>query len=154
MAISSAGLLLYRKIKGRLEVLLVHPGGPFWAKKDEGSWTIPKGEISENEVPLQAAIREVKEETGFDASKYLLIELSPIKQKSGKKVFAWAVEADIDSAAIKSNLFEMEWPPKSGGKKNFPEIDRASWFTPQQAYEKILPAQIPFIEELEKKYKK
>ena len=150
MSKKSSGILLYRIRNKNLEVLLVHPGGPFWKNKDEGAWSIPKGEFDENEEPLDAAIREMKEETGV-ILKGDLIELTPVKQKSGKLVYAWAKEHDIDPAEIKSNEFEMEWPPKSGKKKMFPEIDKAEWFTIKTAKEKIIAAQWLMIEELTKK---
>ena len=149
MPTRSAGILLYR-LKNKLpEVFLVHPGGPFWAKKDDGAWTIPKGEFDEREVPLDAAKREFEEETGTKISGEF-IELNPVKQKSGKIVFAWAVEGDIDPTKIRSNEFEIEWPPRSGKMKSFPEIDKASWFDPKEAKKKIIAAQVPLVEELEK----
>ncbi len=144
----SAGLLFYRFNKKKLEVLLVHPGGPYWLKKDAGAWTIPKGEIENDEDPLLTAIREVKEETGINAAGNF-IELTPIKQKSGKIVCAWAVEMDFDIAVLTSNHFEIECPPRSGQKQSFPEIDKAEWFSTEQAKEKILEAQIAFIVEVE-----
>ena len=143
----SAGILLYRFGQHKLEVLLAHPGGPFWAKKDLQSWSIPKGEFDEPEEPLQAALREMEEETGLQPSG-LFLELTPVKTKSGKKVFAWAVEGDADPALLRSNSFEMEWPPRSGQKKSFPEIDRIRWFTIAEAEKKILEAQRPFLAEL------
>lgn len=145
----SAGILFYRVHNHLKQVLLVHPGGPFWAKKDAGAWSIPKGEIEADEEPLTAAIREVAEETGVVA-KGNFIELVPAKQKSGKLVFAWALLHDFDETNIKSNEFEMEWPPKSGNKKSFPEIDKAGWFSLQIAKEKIVSGQVAFLEELEK----
>jgi predicted NUDIX family NTP pyrophosphohydrolase len=148
MTKKSAGLLFFRVRKDFLEVLLVHPGGPFWKKKDAGVWTIPKGEIETGEMPLGAAIREVNEETGIKAEGNF-IELTPVKQKSGKEVYAWAVEGDIDPADIRSNSFEMEWPPRSGIKKSFPEIDKAAWFTLQDAEIKIIEGQLPLMKELE-----
>lgn len=148
MAKKSAGILFYRLRKKILNVLLVHPGGPFWAKKDAGTWSIPKGEIEENELPLAAALREVEEETGIKASGNF-IELTPVKQKSGKIVYAWAVENDFDAEKITSNHFEMEWPPRSGTKKTFPEIDKAEWFSIEEAETKILSAQLPLIKELQ-----
>ncbi len=143
----SAGLLCYRFIVNELQVLLLHPGGPFWQKKDPGAWSIPKGEFDDHEIPLEAAKREAFEETGkhFEGT---FIELSPVKQKSGKHVFAWALECDIDTASIRSNMFEMEWPPHSGKKTQFPEIDRAAWFTIDEAKQKIIEGQKPLIDEL------
>lgn len=148
----SAGILLYRTSNNGLEVFLVHPGGPFWKNKDAGSWSIPKGEFGDNEKPLDAAIREMKEETGITLNGEF-IKLTPIKQKSGKLVFAFAKEFDLDPAQIKSNEFEMEWPPKSGEKKMFPEIDKADWFDIKTAKEKINQAQVELIAELQKKLK-
>lgn len=146
----SAGILLYRRGSRGLEVLLVHPGGPFWSKRDAGAWTIPKGEISEGEEPLAAARREFLEETGFEAQGDAMV-LAPLRQKGGKWVHAWAVEGDCDAEAIRSNTFSMEWPPRSGQQAEFPEVDRAAWFTPQEARERILASQTPFIDELEAK---
>ena len=147
MSKKSAGILLYRTKNKIVEVLLVHPGGPFWIKKDAGAWTIPKGELNENEEPFDAAIREMKEETGI-ILKGNYLELTPVKQKAGKLVYAWANEQDIDPSEIKSNEFEIEWPPKSEKKKLFPEIDKADWFDIKTAKEKINPGQLPLIEEL------
>lgn len=144
----SAGILMYRTCNQRLELFLVHPGGPFWARKDEGAWSIPKGEYSDDEDPLKAATREFEEETGFEAVGEML-ELTAIKQQGGKIVRAWAVEGDCDATAIKSNTFSMEWPPRSGKSREFPEIDRAEWFDVKQAREKILKGQIGLIEELQ-----
>lgn len=146
----SAGILLYRLQNNILEVLLVHPGGPFWIKKDEGAWTIPKGELNEEEDPLNAAIREMEEETGV-AVKGNFIELTPVKQKSGKLVYAWGLEYDLNPTEIKSNTFEIEWPPRSGKKKTFPEVDKAAWFGMDEAKQKINTGQIPLIEELRQK---
>jgi predicted NUDIX family NTP pyrophosphohydrolase len=147
MSKKSAGILLYRIKNKMLEVLLVHPGGPFWIKKDAGAWTIPKGELNENEEPFDAAMREMKEETGI-ILKGNFIELTPVKQKGGKLVYAWAKEQDVDLSDIKSNEFEMEWPPKSGKKKLFPEIDKADWFDLKTAKEKMNAGQLSLIEEL------
>lgn len=147
MSKKSAGILLYRTKNRIVEVLLVHPGGPFWIKKDAGAWTIPKGELNEGEEPVEAAIREMEEETGI-ILKGNLLELTPVKQKAGKLVYAWANEQDVDPSRIKSNEFEIEWPPKSGKKKSFPEIDKAGWFDIKTAKEKINPGQLPLIEEL------
>jgi predicted NUDIX family NTP pyrophosphohydrolase len=143
----SAGILLYRSTVPEAEVLLVHPGGPFWKNKDAGAWTIPKGEFEESGDPLAAAIREFKEETGF------LIQgefraLDPIQQKAGKIVYAWAIEGNIDADKAQSNFFEMEWPPKSGKKQSFPEIDRACWFPLSKGREKINSAQVPLLDQL------
>jgi len=149
MAKKSAGILLYRFTNKILEVFLVHPGGPFWAKKDIGIWSIPKGEFTEGEEPLDAAKREFKEELGQDFAGAGLIPLSPVKQKNGKIVYAWASSGDIDPAAVKSNTFEMEWPPKSGKMQEFPEVDRGQWFSASEAKEKIIDAQAALIEELE-----
>jgi predicted NUDIX family NTP pyrophosphohydrolase len=143
----SAGLLLYRHHEGLIEVLLVHPGGPFWRKKDEGAWTIPKGEFDE-EDPLAAAKREFKEETGSSPPAGQYIPLTPIKQKNGKIVHAWAVEGDFDPARLNSNEFETEWPPKSGRMQKFPEVDRAEWFAPDVARQKILSGQGALVDEL------
>ncbi|HTB24389.1 MAG TPA: NUDIX domain-containing protein [Puia sp.] len=145
----SAGILLFRFKNIKPEVLLFHPGGPYWAKKDAGVWSIPKGQLNEDEDPLSAAKRELKEETGIDI-KGKLIQLTPIKQKNNKTVFAWSLEQDFDLLNLKSNLFEIEWPPKSGKKMQFPEMDKGAWFTIDEAKVKILPAQLPFIIELEK----
>ncbi len=145
----SAGLLMYRRMGRNIEVFLVHPGGPFWAKKDIGAWSIPKGEYSENENPLEAAKREFKEETGFTAEGKFK-ELPEIIQKGGKRVKAWCFEGYCDPDNIKSNTFKIEWPPRSGKVKEFPEIDRAAWFSLEIAKQKILKSQVPFIEALEK----
>lgn len=149
MSKKSAGILLYRIRNQQLEVFLVHPGGPFYAKKDLGSWSIPKGEF-ENEDALEAAKREFHEETGKQVEGDL-ISLKPIKQKSGKTIFAWAVEGDVDASNIKSNLFELEWPPKSGKMQSFPEMDRAEWFLMKMAIEKIHQGQVGFLVELSEK---
>jgi len=143
----SAGILLYRPGVPEPEVFLVHPGGPFWKNKDEGAWTIPKGEFDESEDALEAAIREFKEETGFN----LMGEfkpLVPVQQKGGKIVQAWAIQGNINEANVQSNFFEMEWPPKSGKKQTFPEIDRASWFRLSEAREKINSSQVQFLDQL------
>ena len=150
MAKTSAGILLYRFREAKLEVFLVHPGGPFWAKKDTGAWSIPKGEFEENEDPLTAAKREFHEETGFSVSGNF-IELSPLKQSGGKLVFAWAIKGDYDAAAIKSNMFSMEWPPRSGKLTQFPEADRAGWFPLEIARNKILKGQANFLNELQRR---
>ena len=144
----SAGILLFRIKNQVLEVLLMHPGGPFWTNKDAGTWSIPKGEIEENEAGWDAAKREFEEETSVKISGEGK-ELMPVRQKNNKLVFAWAVRQDLDPDSIKSNFFEIEWPPKSGKLKSFPEMDKAGWFTLPEAKQKILEAQIPLIEELE-----
>jgi len=147
MAKQSAGIFLFRRKENQIEIFLVHPGGPFWLKKDLGAWTIPKGEIEAGEESLDVAIREFNEETGQTISGKF-IPLEPVKQKGGKVITAWAVEGDADHEKIISNTFEMEWPPKSGNKKSFPEVDKAEWFSISAAKEKINPAQIAFIDEL------
>ncbi|MDP4261323.1 MAG: NUDIX domain-containing protein [Bacteroidota bacterium] len=147
----SAGILLYRIKNDLPEVLLVHPGGPFWTKKDLGAWSIPKGEVEPGEDFLEAARREVKEETGIHI-RGKLIELTPVKQKSGKIIYAWTAEGDFNVAEIKSNTFELEWPPHSGKKKAFPEIDKAAWFHLNEARKKIVAGQEPLIKELELKF--
>lgn len=146
----SAGLLVFRIRQNIPQVFLIHPGGPFWAKKDAGAWSIPKGEVDDGEEPLQAALREFQEETGFDAPDGPYLKLTPVIQSHHKKVEAWACEGDCDPANLKSNLFETEWPPKSGKIQCFPEADRAHWFTFTEAHDKILKGQIPLLEELEK----
>jgi predicted NUDIX family NTP pyrophosphohydrolase len=143
----SAGLLLYRKNKV-LEVLLVHPGGPFWAKKDLAAWSIPKGEFLDDEEPQVAARREFYEELGVAAPEGELIDLGSAKQSSGKVVYAWALEADLDTKHVKSNLFEMEWPPKSGQTQEFPEVDRAEWFALPMATKKLVKGQLPLLQNL------
>jgi predicted NUDIX family NTP pyrophosphohydrolase len=144
----SAGLLLYRKRRGSLEVFLVHPGGPFWVNKDDGAWSIPKGEFGPDEDPLEAAKREFREETGL-VSEGEHWPLKPIRQRGGKIVYAWAAHSDLESAAIKSNTFSMEWPSGSGKMQNFPEVDRAEWFTIDVARRKILQGQLGLLEQLE-----
>ena len=147
MAKQSAGVLLYRFKNNQLQVFLIHPGGPFFSKKDNGSWSIPKGEFNNDEDALDAAKREFLEETGqpIDGN---FIELEPVIQKAGKKVYAWAIEGDIDHESIVSNLFEMEWPPKSGKQQTFPEVDKAGWFDVEEAKVKINPAQAILIDKL------
>jgi predicted NUDIX family NTP pyrophosphohydrolase len=145
----SAGILLYRNINNQLEVFLVHPGGPFFKNKDEGAWSIPKGEFLPDEDPILAAKREFFEETGLQIINEEVIKLTPIKQKSGKTVHAWAIAGDIDPATLVSNLFTMEWPPKSGKQASFAEIDRGEWFTVDVAKAKINPAQFQLIEQLQ-----
>jgi predicted NUDIX family NTP pyrophosphohydrolase len=143
----TAGILLYRIRDAGLEVFLVHPGGPFWVKKDDGAWSIPKGEAEEDEDLLNTAKREFHEETGFSAEGNF-IALTPLKQRGGKLVYAWAVEGDVDADSIKSNMFSMEWPPRSGKRAEFPEVDRGAWFKLEVAKEKILPGQVRLLEEL------
>ncbi|RYD77447.1 MAG: NUDIX domain-containing protein [Sphingobacteriales bacterium] len=149
----SAGLLLFRKINNYLEFFLVHPGGPFFAKKDAGWWTVPKGELLENEEPLIAAIREFEEETGFKLSGNFK-ELNPITQKGGKKVLCWAIESNVDALQVVSNTFEMEWPPRSGKYKIFAEVDKAAWFKYDEAAKLINEKQIPFLDEIVDMYKR
>jgi predicted NUDIX family NTP pyrophosphohydrolase len=146
----SAGILLYRSRGDVSELLLVHPGGPFWAKRDLGAWSIPKGEVAEGEDPLECALRELHEELGPapELESGDLLELGSVRQKGGKRVHAWAGEGDFDPADLRSNSFSMEWPPRSGERREFPEVDRAEWFEPERAREKILPAQVAFIERL------
>ena len=143
----SAGLLLYRVRDAALEVLLVHPGGPFWTRRDDGAWTIPKGEFEAGEAPLAAARREFREETGREVEGRFHA-LEPIRQAGGKRVHAFAVEADFDPAGLASNTFELEWPPRSGRRQRFPEIDRAAWFTLAQAAVKVNPAQRRWLGEI------
>jgi predicted NUDIX family NTP pyrophosphohydrolase len=145
---TSAGLLLYRRAGAGLEVLLVHPGGPLWARKDDGAWSIPKGEYTDGEDPLAAAMRELEEELGAAPALGELVDLGEIRQKGGKVVRAWAAEADLDPETLHSNTFEMEWPPRSGHRQEFPEVDRAAWMTPEQAKIKINPAQAELLERL------
>lgn len=148
----SAGLLLYRQGGGGSQVLLVHPGGPFWRRKDAGAWSIPKGEIGVDEDALAAALREFAEETGVTldlASESGVLPLGEIRQTGGKQVTAWALQRDLDPAAIVSNTFETEWPPRSGRMQSFPEIDRAGWFDLPKAHEKILASQRPLLDRLE-----
>jgi len=143
----SAGLLLYRLKEKGLELFLVHPGGPFWQGKEEGAWSVPKGEPEDGEEPLAAAKREFREETGSPVEGPF-IELTPIVQKGGKTVHAWAVAGNIDAETITCNTFKAEWPPKSGRWQSFPEVDKAAWFSIAEARKKINPAQVAFIEEL------
>ena len=144
----SAGILLYRKRDDAIEVFLVHPGGPFWAKKDDGAWSIPKGEYVEGEDPLTVAKREFHEETGSQVSGDFL-PLTPLKQPSGKMITAWAVEGEVDPASLRSNTFSIEWPPKSGKLKEFPEVDRGMWCDLSTAYRKLLAGQRPFLDQLQ-----
>ncbi len=151
MGKKSAGIILYRTKNNMLEIMLVHPGGPFWAKKDVGAWSIPKGEFDEDEDALAAAKREFEEETGQKVAAKSFIELSPVKNKSGKQVYAFAAEEDFDSTRITSNLIWVDWPPRSGRRMQIPEVDKAEWFDVETAKEKILSYQVPLIEELAKR---
>ena len=144
----SAGILLYRRVDGEPQVLIVHPGGPFWARKDLGVWSIPKGEYEEGEDPLACALREFEEETGTALPTSRLVDLGEVRQKSGKRVIAWAAQGDLDADAVRSNTFTMEWPPRSGRTAEFPEIDRAEWFGVDAAREKLNPAQAEFLDRL------
>jgi predicted NUDIX family NTP pyrophosphohydrolase len=147
MARMSAGIVLYRRAAGGLEVLLVHPGGPFWARKDEGAWSIPKGEFDPAEDPLDAARREFAEETGWTIEG-AFAPLTPVRQPGGKVVHAWAVEGQFDPAALRSNTFNLEWPRGSGRMREFPEVDRAAWFSIDDARRTILAGQRPLLDEL------
>jgi predicted NUDIX family NTP pyrophosphohydrolase len=147
MAKLSAGVLVHRQISGAVEILLVHPGGPFWRSKDAGAWSIPKGEYDENEDPEAAARREFSEETGWVLAGDL-VPLGAVRQSGGKTVTAFAVEGDFDVSTLRSNTFELEWPPRSGRKQAFPEVDRAAWFGLAEASRKIIVGQRPFLERL------
>jgi predicted NUDIX family NTP pyrophosphohydrolase len=153
MGKTSAGILLYRYRGHTPQVFLVHPGGPLWARKDAGAWSIPKGEYDPGEDPLAAALREWEEETGIplENARQSFIALEPVKQKGGKTVHAWATEGDFDPATVRSNTFEMEWPPRSGKKASFPEVDKAGWFEIPEARQKILEGQQPLIDALLKR---
>ncbi|HWB70072.1 MAG TPA: NUDIX domain-containing protein [Solirubrobacterales bacterium] len=150
MAAESAGILLYRETGDGVEVLLAHPGGPYWARKDLGAWTIPKGGCDEGEGLRDCALREMGEELGEAPAiaEDSMLELGSVRQKSGKVVHCWAAEGEFDPAALSSNTFSMEWPPRSGSEQEFPEIDRAEWFSPDRAREKILAAQAAFLDRL------
>jgi predicted NUDIX family NTP pyrophosphohydrolase len=147
--VRSAGLLMFRRVAAGVEVLLAHPGGPFWAARDEASWTIPKGAVDEGEEPLAAAQREFTEETGFALQPPFHL-LGELRQKSGKRITAWAFEGDADPARLQSNLFELEWPPRSARLQSFPEIDRVGWFTLSAARRKLLPGQAGFLDALQR----
>jgi predicted NUDIX family NTP pyrophosphohydrolase len=147
MPVISAGLLLYRRSSGALEVLLVHPGGPFWRHKDAGAWTIPKGEVGAGEALLDAARREFQEETGFSVASPA-VALGHVRLTSGKVIHAFAVEGNVDASLVQSNTFELEWPRGSGRRQNYPEVDRAAWFGIADARGKILPAQAPLLDML------
>jgi predicted NUDIX family NTP pyrophosphohydrolase len=144
----SAGILLYRRGQAGLELLIVHPGGPFWARKDAGAWSIPKGEYGDDEDPRACALREFEEETGAAPPAGALLELGEVRQKNGKRVTAWAAEGELDPEAIRSNTFTMEWPPRSGRSQEFPEIDRAGWFAVDEARAKLNPAQAALVDRL------
>lgn len=148
MAKRSAGILLHRMREGAPEVLLVHPGGPFWKNKDAGAWSIPKGEYGDDEAPLSAALREFEEETGFRPEADSVVELGEVRQKSGKVVVAWAVPGEFEVGSLRSNLVELAWPPRSGRTQSFPEVDRAEWFDPATARGKLVAAQTEFIPRL------
>ncbi len=141
---------MYRRRADRVEVFLIHPGGPFWSGKDDGAWSIPKGEFTSEELPLDAAKREFHEETGFTVSGDF-VALEPIKQAGGKIVHAWMVEGDCDATTVRSNAFSMEWPPRSGQWKTFPEVDRAGWFTLEQAELKMLQSQRPLLDQFRRR---
>ncbi len=142
-------MLLYRQRDGKLEVLLVHPGGPFWQKRDDGAWSIPKGELAENETGIDVARREFQEELGMPAPPGEVTALGTVRQTGGKIVFAWAVPGDLDVTRSTSNTFVIEWPPRSGKMQSFPEVDRAGWFDLDAARRKLLPAQRAFVDRLE-----
>jgi predicted NUDIX family NTP pyrophosphohydrolase len=148
VARQSAGILLYRRAEGAPEVLLVHPGGPFWARRDAGAWSIPKGEHDEGEDSRVCALREFEEEIGTALPPGELLDLGTVRQKGGKVVRAWAAEGDLDAVAVRSNTFTMEWPPRSGRQAEFPEIDRAGWFEVDTAREKLIPAQAVLLDRL------
>jgi predicted NUDIX family NTP pyrophosphohydrolase len=143
----SAGVLVYRQRAGKLEFFLVHPGGPLWQNKDAGVWSIPKGEFAAGEEPLDAAKREFGEETGMTVEGEF-VPLGSLKQRGGKVVYAWAVRGDFDAAQVRSNTFDLEWPPRSGRFVAFPEVDRGEWFSMSEAREKIKPAQIEFLDQV------
>ena len=148
MKAESGGLLVYRQRDGHLEVLLVHPGGPFWQKRDDGAWSIPKGEIAENESGLDVARREFEEELGVGRLDVDVTALGSVRQAGGKVVHAWAAPADVDITRLTSNSFPLEWPPRSGKMQQFPEVDRAGWFDLDAARRKLLPAQREFLDRL------
>jgi predicted NUDIX family NTP pyrophosphohydrolase len=146
---TSAGILLWRRRADRVEVLLAHMGGPFWIKKDLGHWTIPKGEVEPGEDLVGVALREFQEETGHAVGDVALVDLGQIRQKSGKTVFAWGANGDLDPSTAVSNTYDMEWPPRSGRIQSFPEIDRVEWFDLGEARRKLKAAQVPFLDRLE-----
>ena len=147
MAKQTAGILVYRRRKGVIEVFLAHPGGPFWAKKDLAAWSIPKGEFVDPETPLDAARREFAEEIGQSVAGEF-VALAPVRPKGGKTIYAFAVEAEVDADKVESNLFEMEWPPHSGKMQSFPEVDRGAWFGIDDARTRLHKGQLPILEEL------
>jgi len=149
----SAGIILYKLVQGQLFIFLVHPGGPFWKNKDEKSWTIPKGEFTENEDPLAAAKREFNEETGTVINGDF-IKLDPVRSRSGKMIYSWAVSSELENVFVCSNTFTMEWPPKSGKTQSFPEIDKGAWFEIEEAKQKINTSQIPMLDQLAVKIKR
>ncbi len=144
----SAGILLWRRREGRLEVLLAHPGGPFFARKDAGVWSVPKGEVEPGKDPIAVARREFAEETGHELPEGPMLDLGEVRQRGGKLVRAWAVQGDLDPASARSNTFELEWPPRSGRIQTFPEVDRVEWFELDEARERINPAQAAFLDRL------
>jgi predicted NUDIX family NTP pyrophosphohydrolase len=145
----SAGLLVYRRSGGAVEVLLVHPGGPYWARRDDGAWSVPKGEVEPGDEALETATREFAEELGAEApDPSSAVSLGEVRQAGGKTVVAWAIEGDLEVAEIRSNTFTMEWPPRSGRIAEFPEVDRAGWFTLEAARTKLLAGQVPFLDRL------
>jgi predicted NUDIX family NTP pyrophosphohydrolase len=146
--VRSAGILLFRRADAAVEVLIVHPGGPLWARRDDGAWSIPKGEYEPGEEPLEAARREFEEEIGVPPPDGEALALGEVRLKSGKRVTAWALEGDIDATVIRSNTFAMQWPPRSGRLQEFPEVDRGEWFTPARARVKLNPAQVEFVDRL------
>ncbi len=148
MAARSAGILLFRRTGAVTELLLVHPGGPYWARRDEGAWSIPKGEHADGEDGLACAHREFEEETGTAPPPGELVALGEVRQRSGKRVSAWAAEGDLDPAAVRSNTFTVEWPPRSGRTEAFPEVDRAGWFGAEEARRRLVPAQAAFVDRL------
>jgi predicted NUDIX family NTP pyrophosphohydrolase len=146
----SAGILVYRRDDGEVQLLLAHPGGPYWSRRDEGAWSIPKGELEDGEEPLDCALRELDEELGPGCSLAAAepIGLGRVRQRAGKVVEAWGAEGEFDPAALASSTFSVEWPPRSGAQREFPEVDRAEWFDPSLARQKIIPAQAAFIDRL------
>ena len=148
MSAPSAGILLYRRRAATLEVLLVHPGGPFWASRDLGAWSLPKGEYEPGEEPLAAALREFAEELGSSPPGGEPLWLGEVRQRSGKRVLAWALEGDLDATGVYSNTIEIEWPPRSGQMLEIPEVDRAEWFAPIEARRRLNPAQVPLLDRL------